>query len=117
VNGVWSLDYTTSALILGKGGFKRVGPILQKIDTKSLYAENTEVVDYFGIKVPRKITADLDPQNNQLTNVQFKRFELGPIGFDAPESFKGYLDVTYLDKDLRLTRGDKGNIFVLTRFK
>jgi hypothetical protein len=118
VNGVWSLDYTTSALILGKGGVgKRVGPILQKIDTKSLYAENTEVVDYFGIKVPRKISADLDPQNNQLTNVQFKRFSLGPIGFDAPESFKGYLDVTYLDKDLRLTRGDKGNIFVLTRYE
>lgn len=117
VNGVWSLDYTTSASILGKGGAgKRVGPILQTIDTKSLYAENSEVVDYFGIKVPRKVTAELDPQNSQLTNVQFKQFSLGPIAFDAPESFKGFLDVTYLDKNLRLTRGDKGNIFVLTRF-
>eukprot|EP00980_Cylindrotheca_fusiformis_P028763 scaffold22642_cov134-Cylindrotheca_fusiformis.AAC.18 len=117
VNGLWSLEYTTSASILGKGGVgKRVGPILQKIDTNNLYAENSEMVDYFGIKVPRKITAELDPQNNQLTKVQFKQLSLGPIAFDAPEAFKGYLNVTYLDKDLRLTRGDKGNIFILTRY-
>ena len=117
VNAVWSLEYTTSALILGKGGIgKRVGPVLQKIDTKSLSAENSEVVNYFGIiKVPTKVTAELDPQSDRLTNVQFKRFSFGPFGFDAPEQFKGYLDITYLDEDLRLTRGDKGNIFVLTR--
>lgn len=116
VNGVWSLEYTTSGLILGKDRpGKRVGPILQKIDTKALAAENSEVVDYFGIKVPSKVTAELSPQTDRLTNVQFKRFSLGPFGFDAPEKFKGYLDITYLDEDLRLTRGDKGNIFVLTR--
>lgn len=51
VNGVWSLQYTTSASINGKGGFPRVGPILQKIDTRNLNAENSEVVDYFGVKV------------------------------------------------------------------
>ena len=116
VNGDWSLEYTTSDSILGKGGFPRVGPIIQKIDTETLSAENSEVVSYFGfIPVPRKVTAELQPQNNKLTNVQFKRFSLGPVVFDAPESFKGYLDITYLDDDLRLTRGDKGNIFVLTR--
>lgn len=116
VNGDWSLEYTTSDSILGKGGFPRIGPIVQKIDTESLSAENSEVVAYFGIiPVPRKVTAELSPQSDKLTNVQFKRFSLGPVGFDAPESFKGFLDVTYLDDDLRLTRGDKGNIFVLTR--
>jgi hypothetical protein len=51
VNGDWSLEYTTSGFILGKGGFPRVGPILQKIDTTTLSAENSEVVDYFGVKV------------------------------------------------------------------
>jgi len=115
VNGNWSLDYTTSDSILGKGGFPKVGPIIQMIDTTSLSAENSEVVSYFGIKVPRKITAELSPKTSQLTDVLFKRFSLGPIGFDAPESFKGSLDVTYLDDEVRLTRGDKGNIFVLTR--
>jgi PAP_fibrillin len=116
VNGDWSLEYTTAGYLVGKGDFPRVGPIVQKIDTLSLTAENSEVVNYFGfLQVPRKVTAELSPQSNQLTNVQFKRFSLGPIGFDAPESAKGSLDITYLDNDLRLSRGDKGNLFVLTR--
>lgn len=116
VNGDWSLQYTTSDSILGKGGFPREGSILQKIDTTTLRAENSEVVNYFGIfKLPRKVSAELSPRNGHITDVQFKRFSLGPIGFNAPESFKGYLDVTYVDEDFRLSRGDKGNIFVLTR--
>lgn len=115
VNGRWSLDYTTSDSILGKGGFPRVGPIIQKIDTIFLRAENSEVVSYFGIQIPRKVTAKLFPRNNQLVDVQFEKFSIGPIAFNAPESFKGYLDITYLDDQVRLSRGDKGNIFVLTR--
>ena len=115
VNGDWSLDYTTSDSILGKGGFPRIGKIVQKIDTNNLSAENSEVVSYFGVKVPRKITAELSPENGKFTNVLFKKFFLGPISFDAPDSFRGTLDITYLDDEVRLTRGDKGNIFVLTR--
>ncbi len=117
VNGDWSLDYTTSDSILGKGGSPRIGPIIQNIDTKNLRAENREKVRYFGIvDVPRSVKAKLTPVNSQFTDVQFERFELGPVGFDVPEGkFKGALDVTYLDDDVRLTRGDKGNIFVLTR--
>ena len=115
LNANWSLEYSTSDSIIGKGDFPRVGPIVQKIDTTSLSAENSEVVSYYGIPVPRKVTAELAPQNDKLTNVQFKRFSVGPIGFKAPESFRGYLDITYLDEDVRLTRGDRGNIFVLTR--
>ena len=115
INADWSLEYSTSDSIIGKGDFPRIGPIVQTIDTTSLRAENSEVVSYYGIPVPRKVTAELAPQNDQLTNVQFKRFSVGPIGFQAPAQFKGFLDITYLDDDLRLTRGDKGNIFVLTR--
>mmetsp|Transcript_97923 Transcript_97923/g.281717 ORF Transcript_97923/g.281717 Transcript_97923/m.281717 type:complete len:192 (-) Transcript_97923:54-629(-) len=115
LNADWSLEYSTSDSIIGKGDFPRIGPIVQTIDTTSLKAENSEVVSYYGIPVPRKVTAELAPQNDQLTNVQFKQFRVGPIGFKAPETFKGYLDITYLDDEVRLTRGDKGNIFVLTR--
>mmetsp|Transcript_4404 Transcript_4404/g.5091 ORF Transcript_4404/g.5091 Transcript_4404/m.5091 type:complete len:212 (+) Transcript_4404:76-711(+) len=118
VNGRWSLEYTTSDVILGRGGYPRIGPIVQAIDTKTLTALNSEVVNYFNIlPLTRTVTAELSPQSDQLTNVQFKRFTLGPIGFDAPEQFKGFLDVTYLDDDVRLTRGDKGNIFILTRME
>ncbi len=115
VNGDWSLDYTTSDSILGKGGFPRIGPIIQSIDTTTLSAKNSEVVRYGIVDVPRSVTAELSPVNGKLTNVKFKKFMLGPIGFDAPETFRGSLDITYLDEEMRLTRGDKGNIFVLTR--
>ena len=87
------------------------------------------MVSYFGIPIARKVTAELIPpppsseeedvkkKKNQLTYVQFKRFSVGPVAFDAPKQFQGFLDITYLDKDLRLTRGDKGNLFVLTRME
>jgi len=31
----------------------------------------------------------------------------------APESAKGKLDTTFLDEELRVSRGDKGNLFIL----
>lgn len=116
VNGNWDLKYTTSDSILGKGGAPRVGAIIQNIDTATLSAKNSEVVRYGFVDIPRSVTAELSPVNGQFTEVKFKKFMLGPIGFDAPkDKFKGALDITYLDEELRLTRGDKGNIFVLTR--
>ena len=115
VNGDWSLEYTTSDSILGKGGFPRVGPIVQSIDTTTLSAKNSETVRYLVLDVPRSVTAELSPKNGKFTDVKFKRFQLGPVGFDAPDKFRGSLDITYLDDEVRLTRGDKGNIFVLTR--
>lgn len=116
-DGTWNLEYTTSDSILGRGSYSRVGPILQKIDTISLTAENSETIDFFGIKIPRKVSATLSPLNKSKVAVQFKVFTVGPISFNAPGSFKGELDITYVDEDCRLSRGDKGNIFVLTRYK
>lgn len=41
--------------------------------------------------------------------MQFKQFKvLGLLPVTAPASAKGKLDTTYLDKDLRISRGDKG---------
>ncbi|MGL4881863.1 MAG: PAP/fibrillin family protein, partial [Waterburya sp.] len=28
---------------------------------------------------------------------------------------KGWLDITYLDEDMRIGRGNEGNVFVLTK--
>mmetsp|Transcript_34438 Transcript_34438/g.83031 ORF Transcript_34438/g.83031 Transcript_34438/m.83031 type:complete len:233 (+) Transcript_34438:110-808(+) len=120
IDGSWDLQYTTSDSILGKGGFPRIGPIEQFLDTSNLQAYNSEVVNYFGfLPIQRKVTASLQPQSSQLTAVQFEQFEIGSEPFQikikAPSQFQGSLDITYLDDNLRLTRGDKGNIFVLTR--
>mmetsp|Transcript_34441 Transcript_34441/g.83046 ORF Transcript_34441/g.83046 Transcript_34441/m.83046 type:complete len:224 (+) Transcript_34441:169-840(+) len=120
IDGSWDLQYTTSDSILGKGGFPRIGPIEQFLDTSNLQAYNSEVVNCFGLlPIQRKVTASLQPQSSQLTAVQFEQFEIGSEPFQikikAPSQFQGSLDITYLDDTLRLTRGDKGNIFVLTR--
>lgn len=87
------------------------------LDSKALTAANKEVVNYFGFKINRKVTAALTPISKSKVAVQFKKFTIGPVSFNAPSSFKGMLDVTYLDEELRLSRGDKGNLFVLTRPK
>jgi hypothetical protein len=116
-DGIWKLEYTTSDSILGRKSFKKEGDIKQIIDTKRLYAENQEVVSYFGFKVPRKVTAELTPMTASKVAVQFKVFSIGPISFNAPASARGELDITYVDENLRLSRGDKGNIFVLTRLQ
>lgn len=116
--GTWELRYTTSASISGGGRWDlpRVGPILQILDPAQGTAINAETLDLLGMfRVPRSVRAELDPRSDQLTAVRFRRFEVGPLGFPAPEKFVGSLDVTYLDEDFRLTRGDRGNLFVLTR--
>ena len=87
------------------------------IDAINLKAQNSETVDYGLFKIDRKVTADLTPISKSKVAVQFKQFSIGPLlKFNAPSSFKGELDVTYVDSNVRLSRGDKGNIFVLTPY-
>lgn len=116
VTGIWDLKYTTSKQILGSKNFRRVGPILQTLDTERLTAENAEVVDYGIFRLSRKVNAELTPVSPSEVAVQFKQFTFGDVvKINAPEAFKGRLDITYVDENFRLSRGDKGNIFVLTR--
>ena len=37
----------------------------------------------------------------------------GLIKVTAPERARGALDITYVDDEVRVSRGDKGNLFVL----
>ena len=58
--------------------------------------------------------ATLEPLSDSKAKVQFQTFRiLGLIPIKAPASAVGELDCTYLDEDMRISRGDKGNLFVL----
>ena len=65
-----------------------------------------------------QVAAELTPETKSRVGVQFKQFKLlGLIPITAPESAKGKLDTTYLDEELRVSRGDRGNLFVLERYE
>ena len=118
INAVWQLEYTTSDSILGRNRSPRIGPILQTIDAPNGFAKNSETVQYLGfLNIPRSVTAAISPLTPSKVLVQFKQFQIGPIPINCPPSFRGELDITYIDDNLRLSRGDKGNIFVLTKYR
>ena len=123
LSGRWQLAYTTSRSILGLDRrSKPVGPILQTLDVPTLTARNDETLRWgsrrfrrLGIRMKRFVEAELQPMSASKVAVQFKRFGVGPLRIPAPAKARGELDTTYLDDTLRISRGDKGNLFVLFR--
>ena len=69
----------------------------------------TTALDCLTLLPVQQVTADLTPESKSQVAVQFREFSiLGLIPIKAPPSAKGKLDTTYLDEDLRISRGDKG---------
>ncbi|XP_052148465.1 probable plastid-lipid-associated protein 4, chloroplastic [Oryza glaberrima] len=112
LNGKWELLYTTSESILQpqRPKFLRpFGTIYQAINTDTLRAQNMETWPYFN-----QVTANLVPLNSRRVAVRFDYFKIfNLISIKAPGSGKGELEITYLDEELRASRGDKGNLFIL----
>ncbi|XP_021724502.1 probable plastid-lipid-associated protein 4, chloroplastic [Chenopodium quinoa] len=112
LNGKWELIYTTSKSILQneRPKFLRSRVNYQAINLDTLRAQNMETWPFFN-----QVTADLLPINSRKVAVKFDYFKiLGLIPVKAPERTQyGSLDITYLDEDLRVSRGDKGNLFIL----
>ncbi|XP_059307928.1 fibrillin-5, chloroplastic isoform X2 [Lycium ferocissimum] len=102
VAGSWRLIYSTISILgskrtkLGLRDFITLGDLYQNIDI-------SERVDIFYNN--SAITPD------QLMNVFKKNYDL-LLGIFNPE---GWLEITYVDENLRIARDDKGNIFVLER--
>ena len=117
LSGTWRLIYTTSDSILGTKRMRLFRPrprILQSIDVGKLKAKNEEWVLRGLMK--NQVVADLEPRDDGRTaDVQFRTFGIGWLRIPAPKKARGVLETTYLDADLRIGRGDKGNLFVLTR--
>jgi len=112
LNGEWELLYTTSKSIIGATRpwpFRPLGPIYQTIDTGRLRANNRETFPFYN-----GVDADLTPTSAAAVNVQFVTFLIfGLLPVTAPATARGTLAVSYLDEDLRVSRGNMGNLFVL----
>lgn len=114
INGKWELIYTTSASILQakKPRFLRSITNYQSINVDTLKVQNMETWPFFN-----SVTGDIRPLNSRKVAVQLKVFKiLGLIPVNAPETARGELEITYVDEELRLSRGDKGNLFILKMF-
>ncbi|KAL3538564.1 hypothetical protein ACH5RR_001930 [Cinchona calisaya] len=111
LDGKWELIYTTSQSILQTKRPKilRSKRNFQGINVDTLRAQNMESWPFFN-----QVTADLTPLNARKVAVKFDYFKIGGlIPVKAPETAVGTLEITYLYEDLRLSRGDKGNLFIL----
>ncbi|MEO0405858.1 MAG: PAP/fibrillin family protein [Cyanobacteria bacterium P01_A01_bin.135] len=140
LSGVWRLLYTTSAELLQIDRFPlfKLGQIYQCLypDTATVYniAEVPGLPYLDGII---SVAATFTPVSNVRVNVAFNRAVFGLqrlINYQSPaelvaqmragsltaidfpiqrENQQGWLEVTYLDPDLRIGRGNAGSLFIL----
>jgi len=117
LSGRWRLVFTTSESILGTRRMRPFRPrrrILQDINAEKLTAKNEEWV--LGGLLRNSVRAKLEPRDDGATvDVIFKRFGIGWLKLPAPKSARGVLTTTYLDDEMRISRGDRGNVFVLVK--
>ncbi|GJV88989.1 probable plastid-lipid-associated protein 4, chloroplastic [Tanacetum coccineum] len=112
INGKWELLYTTSQSILQTKRPKILranGKIYQAINVDTLRAQNMETWPFFN-----QATANLVPLNAKRVAVKFDAFKVfSLIPIKARGSGRGQLEITYLDEELRISRGNEGNLFIL----
>nr|KYP63151.1 hypothetical protein KK1_017717 [Cajanus cajan] len=112
LNGKWELLYTTSQSILQTQRPKFLRPngkIYQAINVDTLRAQNIETWPFYNQAI-----ANLVPLNSRRVAVKFDFFKIASlIPIKSPGSGRGQLEITYLDEDLRISRGNRGNLFIL----
>jgi hypothetical protein len=123
--GSWRMVYTTSPVILGsrRPSFLRPRKLLQFIAPAGDQILNVEIIQPLGpgngVSWTNKIRVNASVEGDKRVNVQFRQFELfGPLikyKTENDKRFSGWLDVTYLDADMRISRGSENNVFVLVR--
>jgi hypothetical protein len=143
LGGDWRLLYTTSSglLNLGRLPLAQLGQIYQCIRpaTSSVYnIAEIQSLPYLSSLV--SVVAKFQPIADRRVQVNFVRSIIGLqslLGYQSPAAFidrisspqpllaidlpinrpnrESWLDITYLDEDLRISRGNQGSIFVLTK--
>ena len=143
LQGDWRLLYTTSKGILGLDRFPlfKLGQIYQCIRVSEAKVYN--IAEIMGIPMLEglvSVAATFEPVSESRVNVIFERSIIGLqrfFSYNTPKKFiqqiesgkkflpldfkidrgeqKGWLEITYLDEDMRIGRGNEGNVFVLTK--
>ncbi len=143
IEGDWRLLYTTSRALLGLDRIPvfNIGQIYQSIRTRDMRIYN--IAEVLGIPFLESIVsvcAIYTPVSEKRVQVKFDRSIVGLqklINYISPSQFidliehdqkfppldfsignreqKGWLEITYLDQDLRVGRGNEGSLFVLTK--
>lgn len=145
LNGDWRLLYTTSDELLGinRVPLWQLGQIYQCVRSSENRIYNIAEVN--GVPLLEGlvcVSAQFTPVSTQRVEVQFKRGVFGlqrAMGYQSPKQFiqrlqttpklprlqafdfdinrdrSGWLEITYLDEDLRIGRGNQGSLFVLTK--
>jgi PAP_fibrillin len=143
LGGDWRLIYTTSTslLNLGRLPLSELGQIYQciRLDTASIFnIAEIQSLPYLSSLI--SVVAKFQPINERRVQVNFVRSIAGfqnLLGYQSPAAFidkislhqrliaidfpinsnnpDSWLDITYLDENLRISRGNQGSIFVLTK--
>ncbi|MEA5564374.1 PAP/fibrillin family protein [Anabaena sp. UHCC 0399] len=143
LEGNWRLLYTTSKALLNIDRIPvyKLGQIYQciRVETTSVY----NIAEIYGLPYLEglvSVAAKFEPVSERRIQVKFERSIIGLqrlIGYTSPENFiqqivagkkftaldvpiksdtqQGWLDITYLDENLRIGRGNEGSVFVLSK--
>ncbi len=143
LEGNWRLLYTTSNGLLNLGRFPvvQLGQIYQCVRTAEAKIYNiAEISGLPYLEGLVSVSARFEPVNERRVKVKFERSISGLqrlLGYQSPSNFieqieagkkfpaidfniesrdqQGWLDITYLDRDLRIGRGNEGSVFVLSK--
>ena len=122
LRGIWELRWSSS-----KAAFLNNSPLidnLQILNPSKLNAMNLLKPKGINGIIGTGIVAKLNPINDIRIGVKFTHAGIiGPrLGFtklnalaEIKKDQKGWLDITYLSKKLRVCRGDKGTLFLLMK--
>jgi PAP_fibrillin len=143
LEGDWRLLYTTSKALLNldRFPFYKLGQIYQciRVETTSVY----NIAEIYGLPSLEglvSVAAKFEPVSERRVQVKFQRSIIGLqklIDYQSPATFiqqiesgkkftaldfpiksdqqQGWLDITYIDNDLRIGRGNEGSVFVLSK--
>jgi hypothetical protein len=143
LNGNWRLLYTTSKALLNldRIPFCKLGQIYQciQVETKGVY----NIAEIYGLPYLEglvSVAAKFEPVSGRRVQVKFERSIIGLqrlIEYNSPATFiqqiesgkkfpavdfpinsdtqQGWLDITYIDDNLRIGRGNEGSVFVLSK--